>query len=138
MTPEVIALIALVAIVIVGGCIVVFAGDWFVGWSVDRCLGDQLDDDRGIEGAGRAIGWAERTLIYVFILADAATAIGLLIAAKSILRIGDITNNASSDDDPPSGPRARTEYVIFGTLASFAWGVSIAFLMRWIVTAWLI
>lgn len=42
MTPEVIALIALVAIVIVGGCIVVFAGDWFVGWSVDRCLGDQL------------------------------------------------------------------------------------------------
>ncbi len=41
---------------------------------------------------------------------------GLLIAAKSILRFG-----AVRDD------RALSEYVIIGTLASFAWALLVAY-----------
>lgn len=121
-------------VVAIGAFIVVIAGGWLVGSAIDKTLGDELEATGGIEGAGRAIGWAERTLIYVFILADAATAIGLLVAAKSILRIGDVTGDET--DDPP-GSRARTEYVIFGTLVSFAWAVSLSYLARWILETWI-
>lgn len=66
----------------------------------------------GLPGGGRVIGQLERGLIFAMILLGQPEGVGLLIAAKSILRFG-----AVKDD------RAASEYVIIGTLASFAWAI---------------
>ncbi len=71
---------------------------------------------QGLPGGGRAIGNLERGLIFLMVLSGQATAIGFLIAAKSVLRFGTV-----GDD------RAISEYVIIGTLASFAWAMVAAF-----------
>ena len=71
----------------------------------------------GLPGGGRVIGNLERGLIFLLILTGQAAGIGFLIAAKSVLRFG-----AVGDD------RAVSEYVIIGTLASFAWAIAVAFL----------
>ena len=71
---------------------------------------------QGLPGGGRAIGNLERGLIFLMVISGQASAIGFLIAAKSVLRFGTI-----GDD------RAISEYVIIGTLASFAWAMVAAF-----------
>lgn len=68
-----------------------------------------------LPGAGRVIGQLERGLIFALVLLGQPEGVGLLIAAKSILRFG-----AVRDD------RALSEYVIIGTLASFAWALLVA------------
>src|SRR6056297_964421 len=72
-------------------------------------------DEPGLPGGGRTIGHLERLLVFVLVLAGQITAIGFLVAAKSILRFGSI-----ADD------RRATEYVIIGTLASFGWAIAVA------------
>lgn len=57
--------------------------------------------------AGQWIGYAERLLILIFVLIGQFTAIGFLVAAKSILRFG---------SEQKQGP--KSEYVILGTLFS--------------------
>jgi Protein of unknown function (DUF3307) len=69
-----------------------------------------------LPGAGRVIGLLERGLIFALILLGQPAGVGLLIAAKSILRFG-----ALKDD------RALSEYVIIGTLASFSWAILVGF-----------
>ena len=58
--------------------------------------------------AGKCIGFLKRIIIGTFVLAGQYEAIGLLIAAKSILRFGD------------ERARKQTEYVLVGTLPSLA------------------
>nr|WP_302848581.1 DUF3307 domain-containing protein [Rhodobacter calidifons] len=70
----------------------------------------------GLPGAGRVIGLLERGLIFVLVLIGQPQGVGLLMAAKSILRYG-----ALKDD------RALSEYVIIGTLASFGWALVVAY-----------
>lgn len=77
-------------------------------------LSDPQSDDQSLERGGAAIGNFERALVFIFLMAGHPEAIGFLIAAKSILRF-----NVSTD-------RAASEYVIIGTLASFAWALLIA------------
>jgi hypothetical protein len=57
------------------------------------------------------------------VLVDQPAAIGFLIAAKSILRF-----------DMASESRAAGEYVIIGTLASFAWALVAAFATDYALT----
>lgn len=71
----------------------------------------------GLPNGGRAIGLLERGLIFLLVIVGLPEGIGFLIAAKSVLRFG-----AVSDD------RAFSEYVIIGTLASFAWAITASFL----------
>ena len=75
---------------------------------------------RGFPGAGRLIGQVERLLIFVFILLGQYAAIGFLIAAKSVLRYGELkaTDPASADT-----VRKEAEYVLIGTLLSVAWAI---------------
>lgn len=61
-----------------------------------------------LPGAGHYIGILERILLYVFVLFNQFSAIGLLIAAKSILRYGSKVQ-----------AREETEYILVGTLLSF-------------------
>jgi len=69
-----------------------------------------------LPGAGRLIGTLERGLIFALVLSGQSAGVGLLVAAKSILRFG-----AVRDD------RALSEYVLIGTLASFGWALVVAF-----------
>jgi hypothetical protein len=74
------------------------------------------DASKSLPGAGRVIGYLERGLIFALVLFGQAQGVGLLIAAKSILRFG-----AVKDD------RRLSEYVIIGTLASFGWALIAAY-----------
>lgn len=67
-------------------------------------------DKGGLSKAGSWIGRCERVLILTFIITDQYTALGFLMAAKSILRFGDAEDRAQK----------KTEYILAGTLISFA------------------
>ena len=82
---------------------------------------------RGLPSGGRYIGWLERILVLLFVLSGYPQGIGFLIAAKSILRFGDIKNWHQ---------RAATEYVIIGTFLSFAWAMVIAGLTQQAFQVW--
>jgi hypothetical protein len=75
---------------------------------------DQTTDD--LENAGRLIGVLERLLVLTFVLLDQYEAVGFLIAAKSILRFKE-------------GDRKTTEYVLIGTMLSFAIAIGIGILI---------
>lgn len=69
------------------------------------------NERNSLPNAGKWIGYLERTLILTFMLVGCMEGIGFLLAAKSIFRFGELT-------------KARevkiTEYVMIGTLSSFA------------------
>jgi hypothetical protein len=80
---------------------------------------DQLGDakDGSLERAGTWIGILERVLIFFFVLIGQYEAIGLLVAAKSIIRLKE-------------GEQKMGEYVLIGTLLS----ISVAILAGIVVT----
>jgi len=67
-------------------------------------------DGASLKNAGKYIGMLERLFVFGFILAGQWSAIGLLIAAKSVFRFGDLNKGNN---------RKLTEYVLIGTLLSF-------------------
>ena len=73
---------------------------------------------RGLRDAGKIIGYLERSLIYLFVLVDQPSAIGFLIAAKSIFRFGEIRERSN---------RMEAEYIIIGTLLSFLYGLIVSY-----------
>ena len=74
------------------------------------------DEDTSLPLGGQMIGRLERLMILTLLLAGQPDGIGLLIAAKSILRFSEVSE----------GDRRASEYVIIGTLASFAWAIATA------------
>lgn len=79
---------------------------------------------RGFDEGGRLIGQLERALVFLFVLMDQITAIGFLIAAKSILRFGEVKDRTN---------RMEAEYIIIGTLSSFLWALVVAYVTRWVL-----
>jgi hypothetical protein len=73
----------------------------------------------GPRNAGRYIGWLERTLTFGFIIVGKPEGVGFLLAAKSVLRIGDLR-------DPDD--RSQAEYIIIGTFLSFGWALLLGYL----------
>jgi hypothetical protein len=71
---------------------------------------EQIGTNKGLEDAGRWIGILERILILTFVLLNQFMGIGFLIAAKSILRFGDIKNPDN---------RKEAEFILLGTMVSF-------------------
>lgn len=63
-------------------------------------------DTEGLEDAGRYIGWLERFLVLTAVLIESATAVGLIVAAKSIFRFPELKG------------RPFAEYFLIGTLLS--------------------
>lgn len=76
-----------------------------------------------LNNAGKYIGYFERILIFIFILSGFYEAIGFLIAAKSILRIGGQKTN----------DRKETEYVLVGTFLSFTIAILIGLLAKYML-----
>lgn len=81
----------------------------FIGIATEKWRSDAAVSSEGLAKAGMWIGLLERFLILTFILINQYTAIGFLIAAKSILRFSDKENT-----------QKKTEYVLIGTLMSFS------------------
>jgi len=113
----------------VGYGIAVLGGGAFV----EGCLGRLLTADeqeeidgfrrRGLSRAGRWIGWLERFLTYTFVLTGSYTAIGLVLAAKGIIRFGEIKEATD---------QKVAEYVLVGTMLSLSWAIAVAGLVHWL------
>ncbi|WP_148254755.1 DUF3307 domain-containing protein [Aidingimonas lacisalsi] len=71
----------------------------------------EISNPGTLVAAGARIGMLERFLILTLVLADQMTAIGFLLAAKSVLRFGELRDTQE---------RKLTEYVLLGTLLSFS------------------
>ena len=80
--------------------------------------------DDGLPRGGRIIGMLERMLIFIFVMAGKPEGVGFLIAAKSVFRIGDLTNRED---------RHRAEYIMIGTLFSFTYAIILAFITQWLM-----
>ena len=70
--------------------------------------------DSSLENAGHFIGILERLFVFLFIILNQWQAIGFLIAAKSIFRFSDLSR---------AKDRKLTEYILIGTLFSYAMAV---------------
>lgn len=68
-------------------------------------------DGESLVNAGKYIGILERLFVFTFIVTGYWEGIGFLLAAKSIFRFGDLKD---------SKDRKLTEYILIGTLLSFA------------------
>jgi hypothetical protein len=77
----------------------------------------------GLSKAGMWIGRCERVLILTFIISNQYTALGFLMAAKSILRFGD------KDDRE----QKKTEYILVGTLISFSSAAIVGVIVNYIL-----
>jgi hypothetical protein len=68
---------------------------------------ENIADAESLNNAGKWIGIAERTIIVIFVLHNQYAAIGLLVAAKGIIRFNE-----------KDRPEVKTEYLVIGTLLS--------------------
>ncbi len=83
------------------------------------------EEEEGLEGlqnAGMWIGMLERVLIFIFILVDQFGAIGFLIFAKSVFRFSGRIGSRRR--------RKETEYILIGTLLSFAIAILVGLAVR--------
>ncbi|MEO2050152.1 MAG: DUF3307 domain-containing protein [Allomuricauda sp.] len=83
----------------------------FLAPYIDEIAKEDASGEGGsLKNAGTYIGMLERLFVFGFILMQQWAAIGLLIAAKSVFRFGDLNKGKN---------RKLTEYVLIGTLLSF-------------------
>jgi len=82
----------------------------------------------GLKQGGLYIGWLERILVMLLLLMNQPNGIGFLIAAKSILRFGEIKD---------ASQRKVAEYIIIGTFLSFGWALLISALTQRALGYWL-
>lgn len=117
----------LIAIVNSSNLWLVIAGYLFNLWVADRLIAtwtrqwDAGAHPEGMPKAGQAIGRLERLLVYTFVLLNQFAAIGFLITAKSIFRFPEISSSLD---------RQRVEYILIGTLLSFAIAIFSGLLIR--------
>lgn len=76
--------------------------------------------DQSLGNAGRWIGYVERLLALSFILVDEYTGLGFLVATKTVFRVGDLSRERDM---------RLTEYMMLGTLMSFAVALSVGWLI---------
>lgn len=109
--------------ILIGYLLIIFPAGFLIGKATQRWQDDieVAYKKNSLEAAGRYIGVFERILVLTFILTDNFSAIGFLIAAKSILRFSDKSE---------TGARKQTEYVLIGTLMSFAITIIMGLLIR--------
>lgn len=108
---------------VIGYIFIIFPTGFLIGKATKRWQNEAEDNllKGGLDSAGRYIGIFERVLVFTFILIGNFSAIGFLIAAKSILRFSDKSE---------TGARKQTEYVLVGTLMSFSITIIIGLLVR--------
>jgi hypothetical protein len=80
---------------------------------------EKINDADTLANAGKWIGIIERIIILIFVLNNEYSAIGLLIAAKSIIRFNE-----------KDRPEIKTEYLVIGTLLSFVLAILTGLLIK--------
>ena len=85
-------------------------------WDLDE---DNAEDS--LENAGKYIGIFERLFVFTFVILGQWSAIGFLIAAKSVFRFGDLSR---------AKDRKLAEYILIGTLVSFGLAISIGLIYQ--------
>ena len=112
--------------IVVGYLLAIFPVGFIIGKATERWQKEIETEEKertSLKKAGRYIGIFERILVLTFILSNNFSAIGFLIGAKSILRFSD-----------SKGARKQTEYVLIGTLMSFAICIGIGLALRYLIT----
>ena len=109
-------------IIATGYLLVAWPLGFLIGIATEKWRNEADVNKEGLAKAGMWIGLLERFLIFTFILIDQFTAVGLLIAAKSILRFSDKENT-----------QKKTEYVLIGTLMSFSASFILGLLMKFLL-----
>ncbi|HKJ94354.1 MAG TPA: DUF3307 domain-containing protein [Gammaproteobacteria bacterium] len=109
-------------VIAVGLIAAVLAGGILIGMLMEP-LAAQLEESQspagGLDNGGRYIGWLERAVVMLLFLSGQGGAVGFVIAAKSILRFGEINSAAQ---------RRLAEYILIGTFMSFGWSLLCAML----------
>ena len=105
---------------------IMITGYFFVAWPSGFLVGQltkkwraNLPNAEGLENAGRWIGILERLMILTLVLFNEYESVGLLIAAKGIIRFNE--NNRTEQ---------KTEYLVIGTLISIAIAVVTGLIMK--------
>ncbi len=101
----------------------------------DKWASELEKNEVGLKNAGFWIGLLERVLIITFIFIEQYTAIGFLVAAKSILRLIDKPEPPRIPTRPASSfnSRKHTEYVLIGTFISFTFALFIGLGVNWLL-----
>jgi hypothetical protein len=120
---------------LLGYIIVVGPVGYLIRFLTDKWATDLDKSDDGLQDAGMWIGILERTLIITLVFIEQFTAIGFLVAAKSILRLIDKPEPSKvSLEEQAFSSRKHTEYVVIGTFLSFSFalitGLIINFLLK--------
>ncbi len=98
--------------------LVTFVSSVLIKMLVFHWAKDINDVGVSLENAGKYIGMLERLFVFLFVVLDQWQAIGFLLAAKSVFRFGDLSK---------AQDRKLTEYVLIGTLLSFAFAIVIGY-----------
>lgn len=85
---------------------------------------DEENESDSLKNAGKYIGILERLLVFGFIILNQWASIGLLIAAKSVLRFNDLSR---------AKDRKLTEYILIGTLLSISLAILFSLLYNYFV-----
>lgn len=116
-----------------GEMLLILTGYFIVIWPfsvvielVCKTWARDISEIGSLANAGKRIGQLERFLVLTFILVDQFAAIGFLLAAKSILRFGDTKE---------PNHRKINEYVLVGTMTSFAITIAFGILIRILIGA---
>ena len=109
-----ILLVAYVVVIWPSGIVI---GKFTEPWQNDK----DGEEGEGLFNAGLWIGRLERFLLLTFVLLGQYQAIGLLIAAKSIFRF--------------TTDRKVSEYILIGTLLSFAIAIFVGIIAKWLLDA---
>jgi hypothetical protein len=112
-----------VAYVIGATLFVVAAGNTLVRLLLSSVGSLPATEKTGLRG-GRVIGSIERALIFGLGVSGDVTTAGLVIAAKGILRFGEMQKTGEENIDP------ITEYVLVGSMASYALALAFVPLAR--------
>jgi len=80
---------------------------------------DKIDGAESLANAGKWIGIAERIIILIFVLYGQFSAIGLLVAAKGIIRFNEKDRQ-----------EVKTEYLVVGTLLSIGLAIITGLLVK--------
>ncbi|MFW6180980.1 MAG: hypothetical protein ACOC8N_04460 [Spirochaetota bacterium] len=113
-------------LVMLGFVVLIWPAGYLVGLLTEpfrKQLGGEVSE--GLARAGLWIGCIERSIIYIFVLSNSVTAIAFLVTAKSIFRFGQVGK---------PGKRREAEYILIGTLLSFATAMVVGYAVRYSIS----
>lgn len=114
--------------------LVIILGYLLVIWPIGRFMSvitepfrQQMDGElsRGLEQAGLWIGCLERVFLLTFVIFGYLPGAALLLGLKSLFRFGEIKDPAN---------RKEAEYILIGTLLSFAFGLAVGLAVKQLLT----